>query len=97
MDVRPGDHVLDIGCGGGMAIKQMAKIAVDGFVAGVDHSEIMVQQALRCNAANRRPFNNYPCHCERSEAIPEIASSLMLLAMTSKNHSTPSQQCRQGA
>jgi len=41
MDIGPGDHVLDISCGGGMAIKQMAKIAVDGFVAGVDHSEIM--------------------------------------------------------
>jgi len=51
MDIRPGDHVLDIGCGGGMAIKRMAEIAIDGFVAGVDPSEIMVQQALRCNAA----------------------------------------------
>jgi sRNA-binding regulator protein Hfq len=44
MDVRLGDHVLDIGCRGGMAIKRVAGIAVDGFVAGIDHSEIMVQQ-----------------------------------------------------
>ena len=54
MDVRPDDHVLDIGCGGGIAIKRIAKIAVDGVVAGVDYSEIMVQQALQCNAATVR-------------------------------------------
>ncbi len=51
MDVQPTDRVLDIGCGGGMAIKLIAKIAVDGFVAGIDYSEDMVQQALRRTAA----------------------------------------------
>jgi len=51
MDIQPDNFVLDIGCGGGMAIKEMAKIVTGGFVAGVDYSEIMVQQALRHNAA----------------------------------------------
>jgi len=51
MDVQPADHVLDIGCGSGMAIKLLAQIAVDGFVAGVDYSEDMVQQARKRNAA----------------------------------------------
>jgi len=51
MDIQPDDFVLDIGCGGGMAIKEIAKIATSGFVAGVDYSEIMVQQALKHNAA----------------------------------------------
>ena len=51
MDVQPTDHVLDIGCGGGMAIRLIAKIAVEGFVAGIDYSEEMVQQALKRNAA----------------------------------------------
>ena len=51
MNIQPDDFVLDVGCGGGMAIKEIAKIATSGFVAGVDYSKIMVQQALKCNAA----------------------------------------------
>ena len=51
MNIQPDDSVLDIGCGGGVAIKEIAKIAASGFVAGVDYSDIMVRQALRHNAA----------------------------------------------
>ena len=51
MGIQADNSVLDIGCGGGMAIREMAKIATAGFVAGVDYSEIMVQQALKHNAA----------------------------------------------
>ena len=51
MDVQPTDHVLDIGCGSGMAIKLITKVATEGHVAGVDHSEIMVQQARKRNAS----------------------------------------------
>ena len=51
MDIQPDNSVLDIGCGGGMAIKEITKIATGGFVAGVDYSEIMVQHALKHNAA----------------------------------------------
>ena len=57
MDLQSGDCVLDIGCGGGMAIKliagrvQQRTIATEGFAAGVDYSEDMVQQARRRNAA----------------------------------------------
>jgi ubiquinone/menaquinone biosynthesis C-methylase UbiE len=51
MNIQPGDFVLDIGCGGGVAIKEIARIATSGFVAGVDYSETMVQQALKHNAA----------------------------------------------
>ena len=54
VNIQPPDHVLDVGCGGGMAIKLIAGIAVEGFVAGVDHSEDMVQQALKRNAAAAR-------------------------------------------
>jgi ubiquinone/menaquinone biosynthesis C-methylase UbiE len=46
--------VLDIGCGGGTAIKLIAKAAVDGFVAGIDHSPEMVEQARWRNAAAMR-------------------------------------------
>ena len=51
MKIQPDDFVLDIGCGGGMAIKEITKIATNGFVAGVDYSETMVKQALKHNAA----------------------------------------------
>jgi ubiquinone/menaquinone biosynthesis C-methylase UbiE len=50
MGIQPHSSILDIGCGGGMTIKEMARLATDGFVAGVDYSEIMVRQALKRNA-----------------------------------------------
>jgi ubiquinone/menaquinone biosynthesis C-methylase UbiE len=51
MNIQAGDSVVDIGCGGGMAIKEITKIATSGVVTGVDYSEIMVEQALKRNAA----------------------------------------------
>ena len=51
MDVQPIDRVLDIGCGGGMAIRLIAQIAVGGFVAGIDYSEDMVEEARKRNVA----------------------------------------------
>jgi ubiquinone/menaquinone biosynthesis C-methylase UbiE len=51
MDIQPNSYILDIGCGGGMTIKEITRIATGGFVAGVDYSDIMVQQALKRNAA----------------------------------------------
>jgi ubiquinone/menaquinone biosynthesis C-methylase UbiE len=51
LDIQPDSCILDIGCGGGMAIKEMAKLATGGFIAGVDYSPVMVRQALRYNAA----------------------------------------------
>jgi len=51
MGIQPHSSILDIGCGGGMTIKEMARLATSGFVAGVDYSEVMVRQALKRNAA----------------------------------------------
>jgi ubiquinone/menaquinone biosynthesis C-methylase UbiE len=51
LDIQPHNSILDIGCGGGMTIKEIARIAAGGFVAGVDYSEVMVRQALKRNAA----------------------------------------------
>jgi SAM-dependent methyltransferase len=51
LDVRPDDRVLEIGFGPGIAIEAMARRATRGLVVGVDHSEVMVQQATRRNAA----------------------------------------------
>lgn len=50
MKVEPEDRVLDIGCGGGMAVKLLARSASKGFVSGVDYSHDMVAQARRRNS-----------------------------------------------
>jgi ubiquinone/menaquinone biosynthesis C-methylase UbiE len=49
MGVQPADHILDIGCGGGMAVSLLSRAAPEGFVAGVDYSQEMVRQANRRN------------------------------------------------
>jgi SAM-dependent methyltransferase len=51
LDVQPDDRVLEIGFGPGVAIHEIARRATNGFVVGVDHSEVMVRQATRRNAA----------------------------------------------
>lgn len=52
MGVRPADHILDIGCGSGMAVALLSGIAKRGFVAGLDYSEEMVRQATHRNQAS---------------------------------------------
>jgi ubiquinone/menaquinone biosynthesis C-methylase UbiE len=44
------DRVLEIGFGPGVAIRASAACASDGLVCGVDHSEVMLDQARRRNA-----------------------------------------------
>ncbi|MGH7889074.1 MAG: class I SAM-dependent methyltransferase, partial [Thermodesulfobacteriota bacterium] len=44
MDIKPTDHVLDIGFGGGVTIPQISKLAYNGKTCGVDFSEPMVRQ-----------------------------------------------------
>ncbi len=50
MGVRPGNAVLDVGCGAGDDLRQLAElVGPSGRVVGVDSSEIMLQQAQsRC-------------------------------------------------
>ncbi|MFD5745770.1 class I SAM-dependent methyltransferase [Streptomyces sp. NPDC127033] len=60
MGVRRSERVLDIGCGGGMAVKLLSERASQGFVAGVDYAPEMVRQSVRRNvdgvAAGRVEF-----------------------------------------
>jgi ubiquinone/menaquinone biosynthesis C-methylase UbiE len=51
LHIRPNDKVLEIGFGPGMGIAVLAALAPEGFVAGVDYSRAMVQQAAARNAA----------------------------------------------
>lgn len=50
LEIEPGDRVLEIGFGPGLAIEVIARLAVDGYVCGIDHSEVMVTQASKRNS-----------------------------------------------
>jgi len=54
LDIKPTDRLLEIGFGPGFAIEQASRLATAGLVAGVDHSDVMVQQATRRNAGAMR-------------------------------------------
>jgi SAM-dependent methyltransferase len=47
LDLRPDDRVLEIGFGPGVDVQRVSRVA--SFVAGIDHSAVMVQQARRRN------------------------------------------------
>jgi len=51
LEVEPGDRVLEIGYGPGIAVRRLAALASEGTVVGVDHSELMCRRASRRNAA----------------------------------------------
>lgn len=51
LDVRPDDRVLEVGFGPGIGIQYAAEVTPDGFVAGIDCSDAMVNQARKRNAA----------------------------------------------
>jgi ubiquinone/menaquinone biosynthesis C-methylase UbiE len=51
LDVQPTDRVLEIGFGPGLAIAELSRLATRGMVYGVDHSDTMLRQATKRNAA----------------------------------------------
>ena len=51
LDIQSNDQVLEIGFGPGQAIQEVAKLAPNGLVAGIDLSDVMVAQASQRNAA----------------------------------------------
>jgi ubiquinone/menaquinone biosynthesis C-methylase UbiE len=50
LDLKAEDRVLEIGFGPGIAVELASRIASNGLVAGVDHSEVMVRHAIKRNA-----------------------------------------------
>jgi ubiquinone/menaquinone biosynthesis C-methylase UbiE len=52
LDVQPTDRVLEIGFGPGIAIAELSRrVGASGHVYGIDHSDVMLRQAARRNAA----------------------------------------------
>lgn len=38
LDVQPSDRILEVGFGSGTTVQQISRLAMNGFVAGIDHS-----------------------------------------------------------
>ena len=49
LDVRPGEHILEIGCGRGQMISLVCERLVSGRITAIDRSETMVEAARRSN------------------------------------------------
>lgn len=83
LDVQPTDRVLEIGFGPGIAIGEISRRAIEGIVYGVDHSDVMLRQASRRNAAAIRagrvklvqaPVDRLPPFDEPLDAILAVNS-----------------------
>ena len=83
LDVQPTDRVLEIGFGPGVAIAELAGRATRGHVFGVDHSQAMVRQAARRNAAAVRAHRVHLTHAP-VERLPSFGDPLdAILAVNS--------------
>lgn len=52
LELKPTDIVLDIGCGGGAALKRLSKRIDGGKLYGIDYSEVSVEASLNENRAD---------------------------------------------
>jgi ubiquinone/menaquinone biosynthesis C-methylase UbiE len=64
LEVGPGDRLLDVGCGPGLAVEYAAGVR-GARAAGVDVSEVMVRQARR---RNRRAIARNVVEIQRADA-----------------------------
>lgn len=49
LSLEPGDRLLEVGYGPGIAIEKASKKITEGLIVGVDHSEVMFEQARKRN------------------------------------------------
>ena len=83
LDVQPDDRVLELGFGPGIAVGEMARRATNGRVVGVDHSEVMVRQARKRNAAAVRA-GRVDLRLGNAESLPAFDESFdKILAVNS--------------
>lgn len=54
LEVQPSDRILEIGFGTGRLVKKLARRTREGFVAGIDPSDVMVERAQRRTKRLRR-------------------------------------------
>jgi ubiquinone/menaquinone biosynthesis C-methylase UbiE len=51
LDIQKDDKVLEIGYGPGVAIELLSKEVPNGYIVGIDHSDVMLKQAQKRNLA----------------------------------------------
>ncbi|BAY19935.1 hypothetical protein NIES21_58050 (plasmid) [Anabaenopsis circularis NIES-21] len=51
LDIQPNDQVLEVGFGSGVGIQRLSSLASAGYIAGIDYSQEMVEQATARNMA----------------------------------------------
>ena len=49
LNLKPSDYILEVGYGSGSTFNKAAKLLTTGFISGIDHSEVMYQQAFKKN------------------------------------------------
>lgn len=49
LDFKENDHVLDVGCGGGMTLHRIAPKVPSGHLDGIDYSEVSVHSSSELN------------------------------------------------
>jgi ubiquinone/menaquinone biosynthesis C-methylase UbiE len=54
IEIKPGELVLELGCGSGHAIQALDALRSAKCIFGIDHSETMIEQAARLNSAALR-------------------------------------------
>jgi len=60
LDIKEGDHILDVGCGIGLQAQSMAKRAgPKGWVVGTDLSNLMIELAKSRTAGSNMPLEFY--------------------------------------
>jgi ubiquinone/menaquinone biosynthesis C-methylase UbiE len=66
LDVQPGDHVLDAGCGPGDDVRTLARLAgPGGKVVGIDNDETMVAEARKRATGLTSPVAFHLCDVHR--------------------------------
>ncbi len=73
LDVQRTDRMLEIGCGPGIALHEVARHLGDGVVVGVDHSAVMVRQARRRNANGIRA-GRVEVQLAAADALPDLGA-----------------------
>jgi SAM-dependent methyltransferase len=81
--VRPGDQVLDLGCGSGDFTRRLAALVPDGHVVGVDAQPSMVAEA-RIRAGANQSFVVAPVQ-SLDEAFPSPRHDATFAGVTSRS------------
>ncbi len=93
LEVQPNDRILEIGFGPGRAIGMLANRAQQGWVSGVDISEVMVRQAIKHNRKYVKT-GRVEIQQARASSLPyEDESFTKICAVNSFHHWSNPSQC----